>query len=202
MAEGARRVRDYKFIKQEERELNQKLMRQLKSLLEDNPNLRGLAANVEVRLFKKAPAGFYEYLLSVLREMIASSEFRALPNRKIVAHIQTKFPKYKVPSGVLDRPLTKYTKPKVARILSDHGISLDLALHDSLSKIKRALSGRIAASKSSRTVEVRVAFTDETVVVEDRVYKIVPTAGGLPRIKVDGQQLRADVLETLLSRDS
>ncbi|WP_395670855.1 hypothetical protein [Phenylobacterium sp.] len=183
-------------------EADKKVSEFLRAYVERTPGAAGLGATAQVRFYKKRPKGFSRVPIQVVDSLITSKEYRSRTNKQIVAGIQARFPSFHVEEGYLDRPLPKYLLREIQGMLGRNETPLDLKTYNTLSKIKKGLTGQALRRKANRSVSVTVTFTPEAVVIGDRPYKIFTSDKGYKRIAVGDQKLRVDVLEALLGKPS
>jgi hypothetical protein len=165
----------------------------------EHPEAASLRTRADILVWRKRPRGFSRHRIDLVRLWLDSPATLAETNDAVVERLKQKFNPHPVPASILTREIPSGAKKEISELLAQRGRALDIARHNTLSKIKRALRAQEATEAAPCVHRVNVTFAAAAVIVGDRSYPVTPHANGYGRIRVGRQWLRCDVLETLLT---
>lgn len=142
--------------------------------LMQQPDKEHLRVSKSGLVYRKRPDGFSTSVGKLCSNLVLSSAFRNQTNEQLVKWLQEKYPSYPVPKDILTKPLLQSHVNAVKKSLAEHGLSVDLAVHNTPSKLKKALRAKAitADAHKARSAVVSVAFTTDRVVIGDKDYTI------------------------------
>nr|WP_315457610.1 hypothetical protein [uncultured Sphingorhabdus sp.] len=142
--------------------------------LETQPDKDHLRISKSGLVYRKRPKGFSTTVGRLCTNLIASSVFRNQTNTQLVAWLQDKYPDYPVPRDILTKPLLESHLKVIKKALAEHGMSVNVALQNTPSKLKKALRSKAiaAGAQTSRSAVVTVSFTEDRVVIGDKTYTV------------------------------
>lgn len=162
-----------------------------------HPEAAKFRLRADIAATEPRPKEMRGYAVRAIRLFLGDRSYLAMSNAALATHLSANIPGYKAPANLLTERFSPGDKAKVVALLKERGIVMNWAKLDSPSKIKTAL---IAFNKGVAAVEratVRVAFTADSVVINDRAYPM-NGQGRLQRIQIGGGKLNVATLRALL----
>ena len=164
----------------------------------EHPAAARLDIKSDIWVFLRKPKGYSNHRAEVVEMFLLSKNYLRQTNSQIAARLSEKYAPFEVSGNVMTRPIPPGARKKIESLLKAAGKNIDLKACNTLSKIKRSLLVRTVAAASDRRYETTIAFAEGAVVVGDKHFPVTIHEKGYPRVRIDGQWLRADVLEALI----
>lgn len=163
----------------------------------ENPGAQGLRVKTAVTAYKPRSKEIRNAGVRAVYMLLSDRANLAKSNAALAAEIGRDLG-MKVPANILTERLKAKQLASIRELLEGRKVKLDLAVHDTPSKIKKALKARGKATKADASCVVEVTFSDDAVTVGDRTYPI-QRGNGVPRIHVGkSSKLNVEVLKRLL----
>lgn len=163
-----------------------------------NPEARRLKVKATVAAYTPRPKEVRRAPVRAVALFLSDPSYLAKSNAEIAAELGREVGR-KLASNILTERLTPRQAKEIGELLEMRKVTLDLATHDTASKIKKALKGRQKSASAVVTRTVTVSFSADAVVVGDRSYPI-QQGNGVPRIHVGRSKLNVDALQALLCK--
>lgn len=162
----------------------------------EHPEAQGLRMRADVAAVKPRPRAMADARVRAARLMIYSRANLGMTNADIAARISEEIPGYSAPANLLTEPFKPSEKQKVAVMLAECGIALNLAKIKSPSELKAALRAHHAGAGAVDRARVQVVFTEDAVIVGQRCYPI--SKGAHRRVQTTQGKLNVAALRELL----
>lgn len=159
---------------------------------------RPLKISLELSAYKPRPREMRQYAPKIVGWFIQSATYRQMSNAAIAAKLGEQIGGYRPPSNLLTQTLHRSQTQKIAQLLSERGISIDLSRLTTLSKIKKALSIYFEEGLATQKFEETITITNQHVIVGSRSFPI-NREGKYERIDVAGAKINLASLKLLLS---
>jgi hypothetical protein len=99
---------------------------------------------------------------------------------------------------MLGEPFKRVHLKEIAEFFDLRRITLDLRVHNTPSKVKKALRADSSASDAAQQFSGTVSFTPGAVVVGDRIFPAQIDKNGYHRVRVGEHRINMDALKQLL----
>lgn len=110
--------------------------------------------------FKPKPAGYVEYIDRLVTSWLTGSTRNTETNAATVQRIRDRFPNHSFADSLLNKPLSKKRREKIAANATEQGYKIDTRQHDTLSKIKAAALKGERATIADRRIQINATLTD------------------------------------------
>jgi hypothetical protein len=162
------------------------------------PDASALKLRTQVNAFKPRLPDIRDVPVRAVGLLLSEPWHLKKSNAELVRHLAMDVTGRKLPSNILTERLGASHKKRIGQMFEERNIAIDLATHDTVSKLKKALRSLRAADDAPSKFVGEVTFSRDAVTVGTRSLTI-HRSNGVPRIDVPGGgKLNVDVLRRLL----
>ena len=128
----------------------------MRNYKQQHPGAAGHMTRITTLAFKPKPAGYTEYIDRLIARWLAGASTET--NAATVQRIRDRFPNDSFASNLLNKPLSKGRREKIAANATQLGFKIDTRQYDTLAKIKAAALNGELATNANRPIVINATL--------------------------------------------